>query len=311
MTVEDMLVEIWEAIGEPTDLDPYTSGSIDITTDGAVQMLRWINTAYRKIANWRFKDGTFLRFGTQRATVNFQMPLESGFCQSGSTTVAVLPSAFATADDFYNDWLIQVESGSAADEKRYIVDYAGATQVATVNRAFSEAVDTSSYVEIVKRFVEFVESSGPTASVNVPIDPINTFVQAIRVTDLEDLDRLSLADQVENYAGDFESGGTPEQYYFDGRKIYFDIAVDDSRWYKVDYVREVQDLSAAADEPDIPERWHEAVLLRAIWWGQRRNQDFKDAYATKRDLVDFMETTKRNLEEGFDGQELGTVVVGP
>jgi hypothetical protein len=311
MTVSDLLEELWEALGEPTDLDPYTAGSIDVTTDGSVKMIRWLNAAYRKIANWRFKDGTFLRFGTQRATINFQMPLESGICQSGSTTVAILPSAFATANDFYNDWLIQVESGAAADEKRYIVDYAGSTQAATVNRAFSENITAGSHVSVVKRFAEFVASGGPSASVNIVLDPVNTFVQAMRVTDLEDLDRLSLADAVENYAGDLESVGTPEQYYFDGKRIYFDVAVSDQRWYKVDYIREVQDLAGAADEPDIPERWHEGILLRAIWWGQRRNQDFRDAYSTKRDLVDFMESTKRNLEEGFDHQELGTVVVDP
>ena len=52
-----------------------------------------------------------------------------------------LAGSASTEDDFYNGCLLLITSGSAINQYREIVDYSGATRVATVNGAFSTSAE--------------------------------------------------------------------------------------------------------------------------------------------------------------------------
>ena len=61
----DMITEVYQNLGESTDLLPYqpaSYGTVDLTTAGAALLQKWINRAYRKVGSTQLPDGTFIRF---------------------------------------------------------------------------------------------------------------------------------------------------------------------------------------------------------------------------------------------------------
>ena len=55
-------------------------------------------------------------------------------------------------------------------------------------------------------------------------------------------------------------------------------------------------VNDAAVEPELPEQFHWAIMLHVVWWGLRRAQESNDAYATKKDLEDFMARTRTEYD---------------
>ena len=51
MTVQQMIIEVFENSTENTELDPYTAGVFDITSAGAVKVLGYLNRAYEFICS--------------------------------------------------------------------------------------------------------------------------------------------------------------------------------------------------------------------------------------------------------------------
>lgn len=313
MTVEQMVEEIYEALGEDSSLDPYdSSGNLDTSSDGYARILRWINRGYRRVLNWKFRDGHIIRFPVTYKSLNFKTVVHSGTLVSGSAGGVVLPSGtFQSADDYYNDWVIETESGTGSGATRYITDFTGSTRLCLVAEDFSTAPDSDTTFTIYKREYEFIKSGGAGVSDNIEISPVDSLLTPVKITDLEDEQDLSEADRVDNFSGSMTEGGTPNSWFLQGNKIIFDVPVDEVRWFRMEYVSDPDELSASTDEPDIPEVWHDAIILYVVWWGFRWLQQFTDAYATKRDLVDFMESTRQALEMRYE-RNLGVVeVLGP
>lgn len=310
MTVEDMMTEIWESIGEPSDIDPTdSSGSIDSSTDGFARILKWINRGYNRIWNWRFRDGTLLRFSAQYATKNFQGVVYSGTAVSGSAAGIVLPSGtYQSSDDYYNDWLIYLHSGTGSGQTRYVADYAGSSRNVIPAEDFSTAPDSDTQFSLYKRHMKFLVAGATGVTDNIDLDPKEDLFTVLKVVDLVDEQELAEGLRTDSYAGSRTEYGTPSTYYVYGDTLYFDIALDEGRWYQLEYLKQPSELTSTGDSPDIPSIWHEGILLYAVWWGQRLQEDFTNAYATKRDLIDFMETTKQSGEMQYE-RTLGSLEV--
>jgi hypothetical protein len=74
---------------------------------------------------------------------------ETGTCQVGSTsTTAVLRAALAQPDDFYNGSVIEITGGTGVGQRRLITDFVGATDVATVSKAWDSIPDATSQYAI-------------------------------------------------------------------------------------------------------------------------------------------------------------------
>lgn len=94
--------------------------------------------------------------------------LEPGTAQAGAATTITLEAGESSIDDFFNERQIGIASGTGVGQVRTIIDYVGATRVATVHRAWEITPDaTSEYV------VAFGAATVPAS------DSLNTIRDAI------------------------------------------------------------------------------------------------------------------------------------
>lgn len=276
MTLAELHEEVYEFIGEPSDLYDATAGTYDARLTGA------INEGVRTVASWKDRFGRVLRYPDRFGEMFFQTYFESGTLDAdGSTSTVVLPSGAETSDDFYNGWAIEV-----SDEVRRIVDYTGGSLTATVHEEFSSAPESGDSYELSKDFMEVVASGAANEDYNI-VRPTG-FLRPIKIVDLEDAVEVVLSNRVESFTGLITSRGDPSEYLYSGGKIRFDYVNDSAKWYRMEYVRMPELLSDDDDEPELPDWLQYGVVLWCRWWGYARAQSPQDAYAAKKDFEDFL-----------------------
>lgn len=281
MTFSEMKTEVWDALGQPSDLNPtsYT------------QIGTWLNRGYKKICFWKFPNGRRLRFRAIEGELFFQTQVLTGTAEDGAaSTITLQIGEVGANDDQYNGWVVEIDSGTGSGQTRLIVDYTGSGRVATVAVPWDTTPDSTSVYSLYKGFMKFVASGGIGASENITIDPNDSIYDVLKVTDLEDERSLDRGDRTAGYPSNLSTSGTPGEYIVFGDRLVFDCPIDDERWYKMEYVKIPASMSSDADEPAIPEPWHDAIVLWAVWKGLMRQQEMQSAYATKRSLEDMIQT---------------------
>lgn len=73
---------------------------------------------------------------------------ETGTAQSATATTIVLRAALAVADDVFNGMVIRITAGTGVGQRRMITDYVGATDTATINKAWDTNPDATSAYSI-------------------------------------------------------------------------------------------------------------------------------------------------------------------
>lgn len=76
--------------------------------------------------------------------------VQSGTAQGGGASSITLAAAASSADDAYNTMTVRITGGTGAGQERRIIDYVGATRVATVE-AWSTAPDATSTYDVIDR----------------------------------------------------------------------------------------------------------------------------------------------------------------
>lgn len=89
--------------------------------------------------------------------------VRTGTAQAGASGTITLDSGASAVDDFYNNAIIQVVSGTGAGQSKIISDYVGSTKVATVNDNWATAPDNTS-VFMVLPFGSVPGATAPTAA---------------------------------------------------------------------------------------------------------------------------------------------------
>lgn len=301
MNLEELCLDVFEQLGEPSDLLPGdydTAGQLvfDETKSGAQKLIDWVNRGYQRILGWKFKDGRLLRFDSLIKELFFKTAVKSGTLGSATDKTATFPAGFSATNDFYNEWVLYISGGTGVGQYRAVVDYVGATLTATVHTAFDTTPDATSTFELYKGFYEIKEPAEEGASDNIVLSDRAKMLTVIKMTDMNDRFDLATKERTEQFSGSYADVGIPSTYWTEGYKIRFDIAPDEERWYKMKYIGMPPTLLTGAEVPMIPANWHEGIVLWATWWGLRRERQWNGAYSTKMDLIDFMETTKRQSD---------------
>lgn len=307
MTVSEIMEELYDQLGKQSDLNPYSDDeetTLDLGQPGAQKLLGWINRGYRRILNWRFKGGRIVRFRSTERQVYFSGVSETGTAAAGAASSITLAAAAPAIADWFNGWIVRITSGTGSGQKRLIVDYSAA-RVATVARAWDNTPDATSVYEITKNEYAFVAAGSATAAVNIPLSPTEQIIAVTGVVDLQDNSQLVRASRTARFTSVEDTAGNAPSLFRDTLGgIVFDSTVPDGRYYRLSYFGMPPALSALDDEPQIPEHFHEGILLWTVWWGLRRQQAFGDAYSTKRDLEDTMETALQQFDRGSEREEL-------
>lgn len=289
MTLSEIRTSVWEELGEPPNCDPSTAS-------GLARINGWINRGYKKILFWKFGDGSQVRFPATEGEVFFQSKVVTGTASSATTTSVTLDATAGSNDDQYNGWVIDISSKISI-----IVDYDGSSRTATLGET-RDAVPSGAY-SLYKRFVKFCKSTDVGASENVILSSVSAIKEVQRLVLLEDGRDIVPAQRAESFASGLLSPGRPGQYYRRGTQLIFDCPMDEELWFHMEYARIPSDLALDNDEPELPETFHEAVMMWALWRGYHWLQETDMAYSTKRDLMDFMATTKAPLDMALEREE--------
>lgn len=306
MTVSELVVEVFELLGEPSDLFPYTTGTttVDLSVLGTIKILSWINRAYKRIVNWKFPGGDQARFPVQYGEIYFKTCVVSGTVASATSTTAVLDASAGSTTDEYNGWILKILTGTGAGQVRLVVDY-DTGKNATIDHAWDVNPTGTSTYALYKRRYYFREPLAPDVSENIPLSPVNKIAAIHKITDVSSASDLQQAGRIESFSDSMVTSGNPSSYLPLGDSIVFDVAPDETIWYRLEYSKIPDDLTSLTDKPLIPESFHEALLLYAQWIGLRRSQEWGGAYATKKDIEDIMSTLKSSLEMAFEREDIG------
>lgn len=272
-TAEQMVEELWERVGEPSDLDPYdAAGDVDATSDGWSRMLRALNQGIVACAAWkdprggrqfRFRDRhdwQYVAFTPASTTTNAAITKGDQTVQFGASSGA----------DAYNDYLIKVGS-----EVRLIVDDDGAGTY-TVSKSFDSGHDSGATIYYAPRYVT--------------IDITTTkFIEAVDVYNLEEQVRVAPGQRGDVFANDATTEGDPRWWYRAGNRIYFDVVqFDDTQRFRVESLKLPEDMTAASDTSGLPDAFDEAIVMWAVGWGFGRILDPQNRAAARSEYTGLM-----------------------
>lgn len=289
MNLQELIIELYEQMGEPSDLDPYDdTDTFDISTDGAVRAIRILNNGQTAIAMWRFPSGTIHRVRELEDTVFFKTRVVSGTAQGGGSDTITLASGSGSVVDQYKSWIVRITGGTGEGQTRLIISFDESSQQCEVNEDWDVVPDATSEYELYKALYQFVDPSSPVADQNIPVSPYNEILAMMSLTDVKNRHRLHPVERTNTFSSLVLTYGTPSAFYEMNGGIKFDVAADNKRTYAIDYVKQPKELSASDDVPEMPEQYHLAIVMWGVWWYYRMKQESGAAYAAKRDLDDFM-----------------------
>ena len=123
---------------------------------------------------WVTNPDSTSAFEIEPATVHSETTSDTikvGLATAATGTTITLDGDASTVDDFYNEAVIHIDSGTGEGESRVITDYVGSTKVATVSRTWFTTPDTTSEY-VIENGTSYAEclSSVAQADVNAACD---------------------------------------------------------------------------------------------------------------------------------------------
>lgn len=270
-TAQQMVQELWERIGEPSDLDPYQADgtTIDTASDGWTRMLRALNRGIASVASWRDpSSGRQFRFRGRHAWQYV------AFTPASTTTTAAITAGDQTVQfassgtaDAYNDYLIKVGS-----EVRTIVDDDGAG-TCTVNKSFDSAHASGATIYYAPRYVTISTTN-------------DKFVEVVDVWNMEEECHVMRGERGDVFNYTMNTEGDPRFWFRVGTKLYFDVVqFDDTQRFRVEYLILPADMTAIGDYSGLPQAFDEAVVMWAVGWGFGRILAPKNRSAARSEFV--------------------------
>ena len=112
--------------------------------------------------SFRFTDenmNTSLAMGSTRGKTEWELlaaPTQFGTAQSGAASTITLAAGEPSQDDYYNNYTVEITSGTGIGQVRSVSDYDGGTKIATVSAAWTTTPDvTSQYALNLVRNMQF------------------------------------------------------------------------------------------------------------------------------------------------------------
>jgi hypothetical protein len=202
---------------------------------------------------------------------------------SVSTTTVTVDSLSGILSDYFVDWIVEVTGyvGTAPEgligQQRLCTAFATVTGELTVEPAFTVAPDTNTTFSFYHRSYDLVGHgpltqpgllpvAGSATANNMTLWAIERIENAADGTPLTPKDWRELAGQT------FYTKGTPSTFARRDTEILFDVAPDTDITWRIWYYRQpvlfnVNFLDTAAYVCELPDDWHELVLMGAIWRG--------------------------------------------
>jgi hypothetical protein len=309
----DMIVEVFENLGESSDLYPYDGayGVVSLATPGSQRILKWLNRAYRKVCNTQLPDGTFIRFRSLERHAFFTQNVLS-------LTVAAVPASnqiqvngLIPIANKYLNWIIDVGALNAnsqgTEQHLVIASDTSSPPILTLANAFTTTPVVGSTINVYKKWFACSLNSGASFHPNefIPIDPKEDFLSALWIYDIQSMRDIKRYEEkaplrknvlTQIYPGMFWECETPSGGWSSygalqiGGGIEFDVAPVNGLTFELHYYGLNEALVASSQQIMIPDQFSEMIIKWATKTGMLRDREWDAAYALRKEFEADMQT---------------------
>lgn len=292
MTLQEMVVQVYEALGEPSDLNIYdTDGTtVLVTSSGWLKLVDAINTGCLQLSTWKWPNGRHIRMRFTEDTAVLEVNHQTKVVAVGGWTSPTL--TVTVSDSTTNLHVGKLAVGGTSGATGYVLYSSGVTLYLTKVSGTFVAGET---VTLYQREFMFTAGTDPRSLVGIPYTATNGVpLDIVALQDIVNGQPLEETSKRERWLSPDSTVGTPTAFYRIPLGIVFDTWPTDGLTYVVRYMRGPRKLgyTETTAEPELPSQFHYGLVLFGIWWGLRRAQESNDAYAVKKDLEEFMLRTR-------------------
>lgn len=300
MTAQEAIIEVYETLGEPSDLPIYAAGGVfNIAAAGSIRILAALNRAQDYVATYKLPTTAngrplYFRALEGRATFEFKSVAGDVATQTDTTlkSVALGTTLSASAANRFNLWIAKFEDESVRRVLRHTVVGGIGTLILDnpLDTALTGGEDITLFCPVYALGV---------GEDDIPVD--DRIFEILRISDLTSGSDFEYTTTRLQTTG--ASLATPSAWSKLGNRVMFDAADDDAAHsYEVSYVRYPASAVDASDEFELPLAFHAAIVLWATRWGFQRMMESTNAYAIKKDFEDVMRTAQTQIDaEDFVG----------
>lgn len=306
MTVLQIIQNVYEGLGEPSDLQYLDDNDNVLTASiGWHRMVDAVNTAALELSTWKFPDGRVVRFRFLEAVADLETLFQNATIVSAVTNSAIIQTTLTnTTTNFYSGCAIKL--GSAMYRVRYSqASVAVPTQVDLMLDTNVTTTAGAAFTLSKREYLFTPQVASPFTAMPVGIAYNTTAGVPLEITNVYDMLTNSELDLIKKYDPMIAmqvSFQTPSEFYKLANGIRFDVFPDTQRRYAIRYMRgpALLDYVNTSAEPELPKQFHQAIVLHCLLWGYRRMQENNSAYSTKQDLNDMLRRIR--TEYDFQGE---------
>lgn len=285
-TLGQLRTEVYEHSGDDSQLDPAVSANL-------VRLDKVINEGQRRVAFYKNTRGRRVRFPQLFGQLNFQTSIVQGLVSVASANTVTLDGSAGAETDRYKDWLVRI-----GGQTHLVTDYQ-ASRVATVAENWVSVPTGGEAYTLFKRHERLLPAGHSWAleHVELPVESSlpalheGRLLEVMKIVDLADQRELDHAVRGEFFDVSLTAIGPPRSWYRFGNIIEFDNALDEERWYRMEYYRAPTEMVAEADVPEIDEVFHWGIVLWCRWWSFIRQQETQLSSQAESDFRSFMNET--------------------
>ena len=295
MTLSEIRTMIWRGLGEPSFWDP---------DDDATDLNLMANEGQRRVAMYKDKNGRHIR---HRSLINLLYYTPTNFTD---TVAAVSNSTFPyyitvdgdnvsnENDDRYNGWVLEMTSGDANGEVRFVHDFTAATRTLYYGEAFTSDPAADDTIKMYKNFELLLPSTHDWVSEHISLPATSdlhratgNLIEVLSIVDINEKRKLGKSYKYERFVNNFDSPSNPTLWKREGMRIFYDYPVDDDKVFELTYYRTPTDMSVATDEPEIEEMFHYGIVIVGWVIGYQQLGEAGNKYSCEQDFARFMERT--------------------
>lgn len=330
MDIPNAIVDLWELAGEPSDLDPWgvdvvnydPETELDENSLGVKYYLRQLSRAQITLANWRTRKGRPIRFkkfltqtnvlvgrdGEANAypmtyinsySVRINSPDSALDEDNLADTKIIINGAYTQEGEEKSTAQVSMCVRAVYDEPNDWYTLTLRDEITNVAYTDSEGIEypfTSYTIEIYwDRFL--IERSTAPLYNGTTIEMPYKYRNIMKITGMKDGADLVRAESKANLFNPYMTFGLATSWYNLGEKLYFDTYFQDGGWYTLEYQRLPYNITSLTDTFDIPEEWHEVLLLIVEWQSQKRAQDKQAAAELLASINRWIDTLRTDMEE--------------
>ncbi|HRR45191.1 MAG TPA: hypothetical protein P5224_11690 [Mesotoga sp.] len=297
MTILNIVKEIFESLGEPSDLDFWNSTRTAANTSSVAwkRLVDVVNEGCLALSSWKWPNGRQIRMRHVEDVVYLKMNPVEGVCSG------VLPSSLEMAGlaDGTNLQAGKLLVGEESGATGIVLWSSGTTLMLTgVEGSFVEGEKGKLYQREWK-FETVTAGYDPETVTGIPVlAGKGAPIDVIGVYDVESGIALGETERQERYVSVGRNVVAPSSIQRIPRGFVLDTWPLEGAVVAVRFTRGpgVLGYTDTEAEPELPPQFHWGLVLWGKWWGLQRSLETNDAYAVRKDLESFMSQTRTEYD---------------